>query len=71
MEFFTKLGFTFNTKFTNENATCMIVSEDAFVMLLVEPLFRDFTKNQICDTARTPRVCSRSRSRAAPRSTRW
>jgi uncharacterized protein len=36
IEFFTKLGFTFNPQFTDENATCMIVGEDIFVMLLVE-----------------------------------
>ena len=33
--FFTSLGFSFNPKFTDENATCMIVSENIFVMLLV------------------------------------
>jgi predicted lactoylglutathione lyase len=51
VEFFTRLGFTFNPQFTDESATCMIVSEEAFVMLLVEPRFRDFTDRQICDTA--------------------
>ena len=50
VDFFTKLGFTFNQKFTDENATCMIVNEDAYVMLLVEPFFKTFTKRQICDT---------------------
>jgi uncharacterized protein len=38
IEFFTKLGFTFNSQFTDENATCMIVAENIFVMLLVEVL---------------------------------
>jgi predicted lactoylglutathione lyase len=28
----------------------MIVGEDAFVMLLVEPFFKTFTKRQLCDT---------------------
>ncbi len=28
VEFFTKLGFKFNPQFTDETATCMIVSED-------------------------------------------
>ena len=51
VDFFTKLGFTFNPQFTNEQATCMIVSDEAFVMLLVEERFRDFTKRAICDTA--------------------
>lgn len=27
VEFFTQLGFTFNPQFTDETATCMIVSE--------------------------------------------
>jgi predicted lactoylglutathione lyase len=39
VEFFTKLGFTFNPQFTDENATCMIVGENIFVMLLVEKFF--------------------------------
>ena len=34
IEFFTRLGFTFNPRFTDETATCMIVAEDIFVMLL-------------------------------------
>jgi len=44
VDFFTKLGFTFEPKFTDENATCMIVGEDAFVMLLVERFFETFTR---------------------------
>jgi predicted lactoylglutathione lyase len=47
--FFTKLGFTFNQQFTDENATCMVVSEDIFVMLLVEPFFSNFIKKPIAD----------------------
>jgi predicted lactoylglutathione lyase len=53
IEFFTKLGFTFNQQFTNESATCMIISEDIFVMLLVEPFFKTFTKKEIADATRT------------------
>jgi uncharacterized protein len=51
VDFYTKLGYTFNPQFTDENATCMIVSDDAYVMLLVRDRFKDFTKKQICDTA--------------------
>lgn len=51
--FFTQLGFTFNAQFTDEKATCMIVGEDIFVMLLVEPFFQSFIKKQICDTAKS------------------
>ena len=51
MEFFRSLGFEFNMKFTDDKAACMIVSEEAYVMLLSEPFFRTFTKREICDTA--------------------
>ena len=46
--FFTALGYTFNPQFTNENATCMIVSKDhIYVMLLVETFFSTFTTKAI------------------------
>lgn len=48
--FFTKLGFRFDPQFTDEHATCMIVSDEACVMLLEQSRFRDFTTHQICDT---------------------
>ena len=51
MEFFSKLGFEFNRKFTDDKAACMVVSSDASVMLLSEPFFKTFTKNAVCDTA--------------------
>jgi predicted lactoylglutathione lyase len=56
VEFFTQLGFTFNPEFTNENATCMIVEENIFVMLLVEPFFKTFTPREICDAKTSTEV---------------
>ena len=50
--FFTKLGFSFNPQFTDENATCMIIGEDIFIMLLVEKFFKSFTKKDVCDTSK-------------------
>lgn len=50
-DFFGKLGFSFNPQFTDENAACMIVSEEAYVMLLKEQFFQTFTKRAPCDTA--------------------
>lgn len=50
IEFFTKLGFSFNPQFTDETGTCMILSEEAYVMLLTEKRFKDFTQKQLCDT---------------------
>jgi len=66
VEFFTKLGFTFNPQFTDETATCMIVSEDIFVMLLTEEKFRMFTPKEICDATRYTEVlvCLSRESRA-------
>jgi hypothetical protein len=52
MEFFTKLGFEFNPQFTDEKAACMVISEEAFVMLLREPFFKTFTKQELCDTTK-------------------
>src|ERR1044071_97176 len=50
-EFFSALGFSFNPKFTDDKAACMIVSDDVFVMLLTEPFFKTFTRRDICDTS--------------------
>jgi predicted lactoylglutathione lyase len=50
MDFFSALGFTFNPQFTDENATCMVVSEQAYVMLLVNDFFRSFHAKQLTDT---------------------
>jgi predicted lactoylglutathione lyase len=52
MEFFSRLGFEFNRKFTDDKAACMVVSEDACFMLLAEPFFRTFTKRDPCDTTK-------------------
>jgi uncharacterized protein len=53
VDFFTQLGFEFNPRFTDENATCMVVSEQAFVMLLVEDFFKTFTDKEIADPVTT------------------
>jgi predicted lactoylglutathione lyase len=50
--FFSKLGFEFNPQFTDDNAACMVISEQASVMLLVEKHFKTFTKKEICDTSK-------------------
>jgi predicted lactoylglutathione lyase len=53
VEFFTALGFSFNPDFTDENATCMIINDDAYVMLLVESFFKTFTSKSIADASST------------------
>ena len=56
IEFFTKLGYTFNPQFTDNTATCMIVSENIFVMLLTEEKFKTFTPKSICDATQSTEV---------------
>jgi len=50
-DFFGKLGFQFDPRFTDDKATCMIINEGAYVMLLTEPFFKTFTTRGICDTS--------------------
>lgn len=49
VDFFEALGFSFNPKFTDENAACLIINERTGVMLLVESFFAGFTKKPIAD----------------------
>ncbi|NYI05746.1 VOC family protein [Allostreptomyces psammosilenae] len=49
VEFFTKLGYSFDKRFTDENATSMVISDDIYVMLLVEPFFKTFTQKEVAD----------------------
>lgn len=56
IEFYTKLGFTFNQQFTDENATCMIVSENIMIMLLREEFFKQFTPKAISNAKESTEV---------------
>ena len=56
MEFFTKLGYSFNPQFTDKTAACMIVSEDIYVMLLTEAKFREFTPKRISNAKKSTEV---------------
>jgi uncharacterized protein len=49
--FFEQLGFEFDPRFTDESATCMIISDEAYAMLLVQDRFADFTPKALCDAA--------------------
>jgi predicted lactoylglutathione lyase len=50
MAFFEKLGMTFNPQFTDDTAACMVVSEQAFFMLLTHDKMKTFTHAKLCDT---------------------
>jgi predicted lactoylglutathione lyase len=49
IEFFEALGFNFNTQFTDASATCMLVGEDAYFMLLDRKRFASFSKRPVGD----------------------
>lgn len=54
--FFEKLGFSFNPQFTDENAAAMVIGENIYAMLLVEPYFKTFTKKEISDAKKSTEV---------------
>ncbi|MDE2842485.1 MAG: glyoxalase/bleomycin resistance/extradiol dioxygenase family protein [Chloroflexota bacterium] len=52
--FFKGLGFEFDPFFTDEKATCMIVGEGIYVMLLTRPCFEGFIPGKsIADASKT------------------
>ncbi len=56
IDFFTKLGFSFDPQFTDDNATCMIIGDDIYAMLLVEPFFKSFTSKEVVDATKSAEV---------------
>jgi predicted lactoylglutathione lyase len=64
--FWKKLGFQFNAQFTGETAACMVISEEAYVMLLVHDHFQQFTRKPIADVraATGAMLCLSAGSRA-------
>ncbi len=49
IRFFKGLGFSFDPKFTNEAAGCLVISNDIYAMLLTADFFKTFTPRPICD----------------------
>ena len=54
--FFTGLGFEFNAEFSDDYATCMVVDQNIYVMLLAEGRFRDFITGEISDATKGTEV---------------
>ena len=52
IDFFGRLGFRFDPRFTDEKATCMIVGDDSYVMLLTGGFFETFTPKPLADARR-------------------
>lgn len=47
IKFFEGLGYSFNPQFTDETATCMIISDTIYAMLLTEAKFSSFIDKPI------------------------
>jgi uncharacterized protein len=56
MDFFKRLGFSFNPQFTDETAASMVISDDIYAMLLTHKKFKEFTKKEIADATKTTEV---------------
>lgn len=54
MDFWKKVGYTFNEQFTDENAAALVIDDDAgiYAMLLTESFFRTIHKGEIADPAK-------------------
>ncbi|MFJ9948700.1 VOC family protein [Kitasatospora sp. NPDC091207] len=48
--FFSRLGYTVDSRFTDDNAGCLVISDSIFAMLLTESSFKAFTEKEIPDT---------------------
>ena len=64
--FFNNLGYTFDPRFTDETAACLVISDDIFAMLLTEAKFQEFTPKLLCDATKSTEVlvCLSCESRA-------
>lgn len=54
--FFQSLGFTFNPKYTDDTAACMVVTDDIYAMLLTEAKFQSFIPKTIADATKQTEV---------------
>jgi len=64
--FFTHLGFTFDPRFTDDGATCMVVSDQAYVMLLQRDRFAEFATKPVADATQSTEalICVSAADRA-------
>lgn len=50
-KFFTGLGFGIDERFTDENAACIVISENIYAMIITEEFFANFTDKEIVDAS--------------------
>lgn len=56
VKFFKQVGYSFNAQFTDETATCMVISDDIYAMLLTKPKFKSFIPGEISDATKQTEV---------------
>jgi uncharacterized protein len=56
MEFYTKIGFTLNPQYSDQNAACMGLNDEIYVMLLAKNYFKTFIKKEITDSTKMTEV---------------
>jgi len=56
INFFTRLGFSFNKQFMDDKAGCMIIGENIYAMLLTEERFKEFTKKPVANAHNSTEV---------------
>jgi predicted lactoylglutathione lyase len=65
-EFFARLGFEFDDRFCDDGAACLVVSDQAYVMLLQRDRFAEFVAKPVADadeaTALTVAVSAEDRA---------
>ncbi len=49
IDFFAKLGWAHEPMFTDETASCIVISEEIYAMVITEPRFQEFTKGEVAD----------------------
>jgi len=54
--FFERLGFVLEPKFSNDQASCVVLGDNMFAMLLVESFFKTFTNKPISDARKSTEV---------------
>lgn len=54
--FYEKLGFSINPQFSDENAACVVISDEIYVMIITHGFFQQFTPKAISDAHSTTEV---------------
>ena len=54
--FFEAIGYTINPQFTDENASCVVLSDSIYLMILTHDFYKTFTTKEIADAHTTSEV---------------